>query len=103
MNQTGLIDSSLITPIAKIVVPTNKDQFRLYDDLDCDNWSDYVMIVGKITLYDDKLAFKNNGKNFTLRENVLRMITEYEFKTTASRDAKLIINFVDEIRFDIHA
>ena len=28
----GVNDSSLITPIAELVVPTNKSHFRLYDD-----------------------------------------------------------------------
>ena len=31
------------------------------------------------------------------------MITEYDFNKTDSPDAKQIINFLDEMHFDIHA
>ena len=41
MTKNGVIDSSLIRPVAKLLVPTNKSQFRLYDDPDTDNWNDY--------------------------------------------------------------
>ena len=37
MNKIGVIDSSLIRRIAKLLVPTNKCQFRLYDHPDSGN------------------------------------------------------------------
>ena len=55
---------------------------------------------GKITIYGDKLVFKNSGKIFTLRGDALEMITGYKFNTTESPDAKLIIKFMDEMHFD---
>ena len=58
---------------------------------------------GKITIYGDKLVLKISCKIFTLRRFVLEMITDYKFSTTGSRDAKLMIDFMDEIGFDIHA
>ena len=57
----------------------------------------------KVTTCDDKLVFKNSGKNFTLKGEDLKMISDYKFITTDSWDAKLIIDSLDEIRFDIHA
>ena len=57
----------------------------------------------KITIYDDKLVFKSSGKSFTLRGDVLKMITDYKFETTGSPDTKLSRFFMDEIHFDIHS
>ena len=57
---------------------------------------------GKITIYGDKLVFTNSGEIFNLRDDVLKMITDYKFSATDSPDAKLIIDFMDEICFDVH-
>ena len=103
INQSGEIHSKLIRPIAKLLVPTIKSHFRLYDDPDSDNWNDYVMNGEKDTKYNHKLVFKKSGKVFTLRGDFLKLITEYKFNTTDSRDTKLIIDFMHEISFDIHA
>ena len=43
LNKNGVIHSSSIRPTTNILVLTNKNQFRLIDDLDSDNWNDYVM------------------------------------------------------------
>ena len=103
MNKNGVIHSSLIRPIAKLLVPTNKSLFRLYDDPDSDNWKDYEMNGEKVTIYDEKLVFKNSGKTFTLRCDVLKKITDYKFNTTDSPDAKLIMDFMDAMHFDIRS
>ena len=42
MNKNEVIHSSLIRPIAKLLVP-KKSQFRLIDDPDSYNWKDYIM------------------------------------------------------------
>ena len=57
----------------------------------------------KVILYADKSAFENGGKIFNLRGGVLKMIKGYKFKTTDSPDSKLIIDFIDEMHFDIHS
>ena len=46
-----------------------------------------------ITLYDDKLVFERSGKVLTLRGDVLKMITDYNFESTHSPDTKQIIEF----------
>ena len=38
-------------PIAKLLVPSIKGQYRLYDDLDGDNWDDYIMHGEKVRIY----------------------------------------------------
>ena len=101
MNKNGVIDSSFIRPISKFLVPESKSHFRLKDDTDSDDWNDYTMRGEKFTIYDDKLVFKNSGKIFTLRSDVLKMIINYKLKTTDSPDAKLVILIMDEMYFDI--
>ena len=103
MNKKGVNDSRLSRPIAKLLVPTNKGQFWIYDDPDNGKWNDYILNGGKFTIYGDKLVFENSGKIFTLRGDVMKMITNYIFNTTHSPDAKPIIDFMDDIRFDIYA
>ena len=98
-----VIHSILIRPIAKPLVPKNKRQFRLLDDPDSDNWNDYKMNGEKVTLYDDKLHFGDTGVVFTLKADVLSMITDYDFNKTESPDGKQINNFLDEIHFNIRA
>ena len=53
-----------------------------------------------VTKYKSQLAFKISGKLFTLRSDVFKTFTDCQFKTTDSPDAKLKIDFADEIRFD---
>ena len=77
----------------KLLEPTNKSQFRLFDDLDTNKWNDCLPNGEKDTIYDDKLVFKNSGKLFFLRGDVLKMTTHYNFSTTVSPDAKLTIDF----------
>ena len=42
-NKNEVIHSSLIRPIATLLVRKNKIQLRLLDDPDSDNWNDYKM------------------------------------------------------------
>ena len=103
LNKNGIIQWSLITPKEKLLVLTNGSQFRLYHDPDSDKWNDLVMNGEKVTKYDDKIFFKNSGKIFALRGDVLKLNTDDKFNTTNSPDGKPIIEFMDEIRFDVHA
>ena len=103
MNKNGVVQSSLIRPIDKILIPTNKFQFRLQDDLDSDKWNDYVMNGGKVTKNDGKLVCENSGDFSTLRGDVLKNVTECKINISDSPDAKLIIDNSDEIHFDIHS
>ena len=43
MNKIEVIHSDLSRPIAKLLVPKNKSQFRLLDDPDSDKWNHYKM------------------------------------------------------------
>ena len=49
------------------------------DDPDSDNWKDYKINGEKLSLYDDKLLFRDTGAVFTSKEDILSMITDYDF------------------------
>ena len=55
-----------------------------------------------VRIYDDILLFKDNGVVFKLKEDILPLITDYDFSKTDSLDAKQIISFMHEMNFDIH-
>ena len=57
MNENGVIHSSSIRPITK-----KESQIRINDEPVSDNWNDYILHVGKVTMYDDNLVFKKSGK-----------------------------------------
>ena len=103
MNKTEVIHSSLIRTIAKHLVPKIKSQFRLLDDPDNDRWNDCGMNGEKVTRYDDKIYFADTVVVSILKSDNLSMISAYDCDRTDSPDAKQIINFLDEMHFDIHA
>ena len=102
MKKNEVIRSNLIWPIAKFLVPKNKSHFRLLDDPDSDIWKDYKWNGEKVTIWDDKLLFRESGVVFSLKGDILSMITDFALNKTESPDATQIINFLDEMHFDIH-
>ena len=78
---------------AKHLVPQNERQFRLYDHIDSDNWNDYIMQREKVTMYDDKLHFRDTGVVFSLKRDIFSAITDFDFSKTDSLDAKPLIVF----------
>ena len=82
----------MIRPPSKLLVPTNKSHFRLYDDPDSVNSNDYIMNGEKQYMVINYVFTK-----------VLKIITDYKFNTTDSPNAKIVIDLMDDIRFDIHS
>ena len=76
MNNNEVILSSLIRLLAKLIVPKNRTQFRLFDDPDSDNWNDYKKNGEKVSLYDVKLLFRDTSvvvtRRYSLDDNWLR-------------------------------
>ena len=75
----------------------------MLDDTDSDKWIDYILHGEKVIIYDDKLLFRDTGVLFTIKGDILSMITEYEYNKTDFRDAKKIITLLGEMHFDKHA
>ena len=79
LNKNEIVHPSLTTPIAKLLVPKNESNFRLVDDPDSETWYDFLMEKEKVTIYDDKLLFRDTGVVFTLKGDLLTMNTDYDF------------------------
>ena len=56
-----------------------------------------------VTSYDDKLLFRDTVVVFMDKGDSLSMTTDLDINKTKSPNAKQIINFLDEVNFDIHA
>ena len=103
MNKIEVIHPRLIRPVAKLLVPKNKSQFRLVDDPDSESWNDYQMKREKVSFYDDKLVYRDTGVIFTLKGDNLSRISGYDFIKTDSPDAKHFDSFLDGMNFNIRA
>ena len=57
------------------------------------------MNVENVTIQGDSFIFEERCKVLTLKGDLLRMITEYEFNEPSSPNAKIPIDFLDEMNF----
>ena len=64
----------------------------MFDPPDSDNWNGYIIHGEKLTIYVDNF-FKDTGVVFTLKTDVLSMMTDYNFDKTDSPDAKQLSIF----------
>ena len=67
------------------------------------NGYDFITNVENVTIQGDSFIFEERCKVLTLKGDLLRMITEYEFNEPSSPNAKIPIHFLDEMNFDQHA
>ena len=67
------------------------------------NGYDFIMNVENVTIQGDSFIFEESGKVLTLECGLLILITEYNFNEPISSNAKIPIDFLDEMNFDQHA
>ena len=63
----------------------------------------FLMNVEKVAIQVDSFIFQERCKVFTSKGDLLRMISHYTFNEPNSQNAKIPIDFLDEINFDQHA
>ena len=102
MNDRGILASYLLSPLAKIFNQENTTQFKLKDfssnrvnDLKINNSI-------PIALYNNILTFRDTGREFELKEDLLKMITNknYNVNHASLSDKKLRYEFAKEMHFD---
>ena len=106
MNDRGIITSYLISPLAKIFNPENSTQFKLVKDSGCNRVNDLLIHNSiPITLYNNLLTFRDTGKEFELKGDLLKMITNnnYNVDHASLADKKLMYDFAEEMHFDMKA
>ena len=76
MNDRGIIASYLLSPLAKITNLENTTQFKLVKDSSSNRVNDLLIHnTIPITLHDNLLTFRDSDKQFELKVDLLKMIT----------------------------
>ena len=103
MNDRGILATYLMSLLSKITNPENTSQFRLEKDHNSNRVNDLLMMNKiPITLYGNILTFRDTGKEFELKGDLLKMITnsKYNVNHASLADKKLMYDFAKEMHFD---
>ena len=104
MNDRGIIASYLMFPLSKIINPENSTQFKLVDDSTSNRVNDLKINNSiSITLNNNLLTFRDTNKQFELKGDILKMITNKNYNTDLASlsDKKLMYDFAKEMHFDV--
>ena len=103
MNDRGILASYLMTPLSKITNPENTTQFTLLKDPNSNRVNDLLIKnTIPITLYNNLLTFRDTGKEFELKGDLSKMITNknYNVDHASLVDKKLMYDFAKAMNFD---
>ena len=103
MNDRGILTSYLMSPLSKITNPENTSQFKLVKDPSSNRVNDLNINNSiPITLYSNWLTFRDTGKEFELKGDLLKMISNKNYKVDLASlaDKKLMYDFAKEMLFD---
>ena len=103
MNDRGILASNLMTPLSKITNPENTTQLKLVKDSTSNRVKDFKINNSiPITLHNNLLTFRDTGKEFELKGDMLKMITikNYNVNHASLADKKLMYDFAKEMHFD---
>ena len=104
MNDRGIIASYFLSPLAKITNLENSTQFKLVKDSTSIRVNDLkIHNTIPITLHGNLLTFRDSGKEFELKGDLLEMITNknYNIDLASLLDKKLKYDFAKEMNFDV--
>ena len=104
MNDRGILASYLMSPLSKITNPENTTQFKLVKDANSNRVNDLNINNSiPITLYNIMIPFRDTGKEFELKGDLLKMITNknYNVDLASLSDKKLMYDFAKEMHFDV--
>ena len=103
MNDRGILASYLMSPLSIITNPENTTQIKLVKDSNSNRVNNLKINNSiPITLYNNMLTFRDTGKEFELKGDLLKMITNknYNFNHASLSDKKLMYEFAKEMHFD---
>ena len=103
LNDRGILATHLMTPLSKITHPENTTQFKLVKDSNSNRVNDLkINKTIPITLYNNMLTFRDTGKEFELKGDFLKLITNnnYHVDHASLADKKLMYDFAKEMNFD---
>ena len=106
MTDGGIISSYLLSPISKTTNPENTSQFKLMRDYASSRVNDLRINKTKPgILHDNLLTFRDTNKQFELKGELLKMITNKNYNVNLANlsDKKLLYDFAKEMNFDLKA
>ena len=106
MNDRGILASYLMVTLSKINNPEISTQFKLVKDHSSNRVND--LLINKtipITLYNNLLTFRDTGKEFELKGDLLILINNKKFNVDLASlaDKKIMYDFAKEMTFDLKA
>ena len=102
-NDRGILAPYLMSLLSKITNSENTTQFKLIKDSSSNRVNDLKINNSiPITLYNNLLTFRDTNKQFELRGDLLKMITNknYNVNHASLSDKKLMYAFAKEVHFD---
>ena len=106
LNYRGILATYLMSPLSKITNPENSSQIKLVKDHNSNRVNDLLMKnTIPNTLYNNLLTFRDTGKVFDLKRDLLKMITNnnYNVDHASLADKRLTYDFAKEMHFDTKA
>ena len=106
MNDRAIIESYLLSPLSKITNPENSTQIKLVKDSTANRVNDlFIHNTIPITLHENLLTFRDTVKEFELKGDLLKMITNknYNIYLASLSDKKLLYDFAKGMNFDLKA
>ena len=103
MNDRGILATYLMSPLSRITNPENASQFKLVKDSSSNRVNDLKINNSiPITLHNNLLTFRDTNKQFELKGDLLKMITngKYNVNHASLADKKLMYDFAKEMHFD---
>ena len=103
MNDRGILASYLMAPFSKITNRQNITQFNLVKDSSSIRVNDLLVHNSiPINLHDNLLTFRDSGKVFELKRDLLKMLTNKSYNVDIARlsEKKSMYDFAKEMHSD---
>ena len=103
MIDRGILAAYLMSPLSKITNPGNPTQYKSVKDSTSNRVNDLKINNSiPITLHNNLLTFLDTNKQFELKGDLLKMITNknYNVDLASLADKKLMYDFAKEMHFD---
>ena len=103
MNDRGIKASYLLSTLSKNTNLENSTQFKLVKDTTSNRVNDLKLNNSKpVTLHNNLLTFRDTGKEFELKGDLWKMITNksYNVNHASLSDKKLMYDYAKEMHFD---
>ena len=106
MTDRSIKASFLLSPLSKITNPESSIQFNLVKYSNSNRVNDLVINnTIPVTLYNSLLTLRDTGKEFELKGDILKKITNKNYNVDLAKfsDKKIMYDFAKEKDFDVNA